>query len=110
MRDAGYTCVAMRDEFEDKIVTWQVAEKRGKLKKMAKSPRKHLVTQFERTEAQIRAKDGASVSRVKNLFRHQKVRYRWLSKGTAQLFKLFALGNLIHACRINPSQSACFKL
>jgi IS5 family transposase len=53
---AGYTGVAKRDELKDKNVTWHVAEKRGKLKKMTEGPRKNLVTQFERAKAQIRAK------------------------------------------------------
>ncbi|UQG59280.1 IS5 family transposase [Marinobacter sp. M3C] len=104
--DAGYTGVAKRDEFKDTKVTWHVAEKRGKLKKMAEGPRKDLVTQFERAKAQIRAKVEHPFHVIKNLFRHRKVRYRGLLKNTAQLFTLFALGNLILARRINPSQSA----
>lgn len=104
--DAGYTGVAKRDEFKDKNVTWHVAEKRGKLKKMAEGPRKHLVAQFERAKAQIRAKVEHPFHVIKTLFRHRKVRYRGLLKNTAQLFTLFALGNLILARRINPSQSA----
>ena len=103
--DAGYTGVAKRDEFKDKNVTWHVAEKRGKLKKMTEGPRKHLVTQFERAKAQIRAKVEHPFHVIKNLFRHRKVRYRGLLKNTAQLFTLFALGNLILARRIKPPQS-----
>jgi IS5 family transposase len=104
--DAGYIGVAKRDELKAKNVTWHVAEKRGKLKKMTEGPRKDLVTQFERAKAQIRAKVEHPFHVVKNLFRHRKVRYRGLLKNTAQLFTLFALGNLILARRINPSQSA----
>lgn len=104
--DAGYTGVAKRDELKDKNVTWHVAEKRGKLKKMEEGPRKDLVTQFEKTKAQIRAKVEHPFHVIKNLFRHRKVRYRGLLKNTAQLFTLFALGNLILARRINPSQRA----
>jgi len=104
--DAGYTGVAKRPEFRDSEVIWHVAEKRGKLKKMTEGPRKNLVTQFERAKAQIRAKVEHPFHVVKNLFRHRKVRYRGLLKNTAQLFTLFALGNLILARRINPSQSA----
>lgn len=104
--DAGYTGVAKRDEFKDSNVTWHVAEKRGKLKKMPEGPRKDLVTRFEKTKAQIRAKVEHPFHVIKNLFRHRKVRYRGLLKNTAQLFTLFALGNLILARRINPSGSA----
>ena len=32
---------------------------------------------------------------VKNLFRHKKLRYRGLTKNTAQLHTLFALANLV---------------
>jgi transposase, IS5 family len=103
--DAGYTGVAKRDELKDKNVTWHVAEKRGKLKKMEEGPRKDLVTEFEKTKAQIRAKVEHPFHVIKNLFRHRKVRYRGLLKNTAQLFTLFALG-IILARRINPSQSA----
>ena len=104
--DAGYTGVAKRDEFKDSNVTWHVAEKRGKLKKMPEGPRKDLVTRFEKTKAQIRAKVEHPFHVIKNLFRHRKVRYRGLLKNTAQLFTLFALGNLILARRINPSGGA----
>ena len=104
--DAGYTGVAKRDEFKNTNVTWHVAEKRGKLKKMTEGPHKDLVTQFERAKAQIRAKVEHPFHVVKNLFRHRKVRYRGLLKNTAQLFTLFALGNLVLARRISPSQSA----
>lgn len=104
--DAGYIGVAKRDALKDKAVAWHVAEKRGKLKKMPDGPHKDLVTRFERTKAQIRAKVEHPFHVVKNLFRHRKVRYRGLLKNTAQLFTLFALGNLILARRINPSGSA----
>ncbi len=103
--DASYTGVAKREELKNTNVTWHVAEKRGKLKKMAERPRKNLVAQFERAKTQIRAKVEHTFQVVKNLFRHRKVRYRGLLKNTAQLFTLFALGNLILARRINPSQS-----
>ena len=106
--DAGYTGVAKRDELKDTNVTWHVAEKRGKLKKMTEGPHKDLVTQFERAKARIRAKVEHPFHVVKNLFRHRKVRYRGLLKNTAQLFTLFALGNLVLARRINPPGSASY--
>tara|TARA_R110002095_G_scaffold28624_1_gene28527 strand:- start:361 stop:687 length:327 start_codon:yes stop_codon:yes gene_type:complete len=88
--DAGYTGVAKRDE----------------LKKMAEGPRKDLATKVEKIKAQIRAKIEHPVHVVKNLFRYRKIRYRGLLKNTAHLFTLFALGNLVLARRVNPSQSA----
>jgi IS5 family transposase len=72
--DAGYTGVAKRPEFQDSEVIWHVAEKRGKLKKMAEGPRKNLMTQFERAKAQIRAKVEHPFHVIKNLLRHRKVR------------------------------------
>jgi IS5 family transposase len=44
---------------------------------------------------------------VKNLFRHRKAHYRWLTKNTAQLFSLFALANLVLASRLLPPPGHC---
>ena len=104
--DAGYTGVAKRPEFQNSEVTWHVAEKRGKLKKMEEGPRKDLIIQRERVKAQIRAKVEHPFHVVKNLFRHRKARYRGLFKNTAQLFTLFGLANLVLARRLNPSPGA----
>jgi len=102
--DAGYTGVAKREEFEGSDVTWHVAEKRGKMKKMDAGPRKDLITQRERVKAQIRSKVEHPFHVVKNLFRHRKVRYRGLLKNTAQLFVLFGLANLVLARRLTRPQ------
>jgi IS5 family transposase len=51
-----YTGAAKRLEFQGSEVIWHVAEKRGKLKKMAEGPRRNLATQFQQVKAQIRAK------------------------------------------------------
>jgi IS5 family transposase len=102
--DAGYTGVAKREEFEGSDVTWHVAEKRGKMKKMDAGPRKDLITQRERVKAQIRSKVEHPFHVVKNLFRHWKVRYRGLLKNTAQLFVLFGLANLVLARRLTRPQ------
>lgn len=104
--DAGYTGVAKRDEFKDSSVTWLVAEKRGKLKKMAAGLRKELTIQLEHAKAQLRSKVEHPFHVIKNLFRHRKVRYRGLLKNTAQLFTLFGLANLVLARRLKPTPCA----
>jgi len=42
---------------------------------------------------------------VKNLFGYRKVRYRGLSKNTAQLHTLFALANLVLAKRVLSTET-----
>jgi transposase, IS5 family len=49
----------------------------------------------ERALAQVRAWVEHPFHIVKNLFRHEKLRYRGLAKNTAQLHTLFALANLV---------------
>jgi len=55
--------------------------------------------QYERAKAQVRARVEHPFHIIKNLFKHRKVRYRGLSKNTAQLYSLFALANLVIARR-----------
>ena len=55
--------------------------------------------QLERTKARVRARVEHPFHIIKNLFKHRKVRYRGLSKNTAQLYSLFALANLVIARR-----------
>ena len=74
-----------------------MALKRGKIKKMAEGEIKELVCRIEKLKAQVRAKVEHPFHVVKNLFGHRKVRYRGLSKNTAQLHTLFALANLVLA-------------
>lgn len=95
--DAGYIGVDKRDEMKGKPMKWRVAAKRGKIKAMQDGPLKDLVTAVERTKAQIRARVEHPFHIVKNLFRYRKLRYKGLSKNTAQLFSLFALANLVIA-------------
>jgi transposase, IS5 family len=99
--DAGYTGVEKRPEIvsEHAGVEWSVAAKRGKVKAMADGLVKDLTLKFEKAKAQVRARVEHPFHVVKNLFRHRKVRYRGLSKNTAQLYSLFALANLVIARR-----------
>ncbi|MGT2455359.1 IS5 family transposase [Cupriavidus basilensis] len=97
--DAGYTGVEKRDEMQGKSVKWQVAVKRGKIKSMRDGIVKDLLIAVERTKAKIRARVEHPFHVIKNLFCHRKVRYKGLTKNTAQLFSLFGLANLVLAKR-----------
>jgi transposase, IS5 family len=98
--DAGYTGIEKREEKSGQAGggrTWEVAMKRGKIKRMAEGEIKDLTRQIERLKAQVRAKVEHAFHVVKNLFGYRKVRYRGLEKNTAQLHTLFALANLVLA-------------
>jgi IS5 family transposase len=99
--DAGYTGVEKRPEIvaEHAGVEWYVAAKRGKVKALADGLLKELTLKYEKAKAQVRARVEHPFHIIKNLFEHRKVRYRGLSKNTAQLYSLFALANLVIARR-----------
>ena len=80
-------------------MVWHVAERPGKIKKLAGTALGDLVAQVEHGKASIRAKVEHPFHVVKNLFKHRKVRYRGLAKNTAQLMTLFGLANLFLARR-----------
>ena len=56
---------------------------------------RELAEPVERALAQVRAVVEHPFHVVKNRFRHKKLRYRGLSKNTAQLHTLLALANLV---------------
>ena len=99
--DAGYTGMwrHLDEEKDDPDSRCCVAAKRGTIKKMDDSPMKTLLLEFEKTKASIRAKVEHPFHVIKNLFGYRKVRYKGLAKNQAQLFTLFALGNLVLAGR-----------
>jgi IS5 family transposase len=68
---------------------------------------KELTLKLERVKAQVRARMEYPFHVLKNIFRHQKTRYRGLAKNTAQLHHLFALANLFLARRtlLNPART-----
>jgi transposase, IS5 family len=116
--DAGYTGVEKREEIlqaqaEGQIkpdVKWEVATKRGKVKKMAEGLLKSLVQAREKLKAQIRSRVEHPFHIVKNLFKHKKTRYRGLAKNGAQLEALFALSNLVRVKKVllaSWEQSVC---
>lgn len=96
--DAGYTGVAKREEMNTVVVDWQIAAKRGTVKKVnEKRPLRAILDELEHAKASIRAKVEHPFHVVKNLFRHRKTRYKGLPKNTAHMFMLFGLGNLVIA-------------
>ncbi|MCB1979538.1 MAG: IS5 family transposase [Burkholderiaceae bacterium] len=103
--DAGYVGVEKREEIIkaqegadiQSDVKWNVAMGRAKLKGMAEGALKELTQALERVKAQIRARVEHPFHVVKNLFKHQKSRYKGLAKNGAQMFSLFGLANLVIA-------------
>jgi IS5 family transposase len=97
--DAGYIGVEKRPEIiaGHGAVEWRVAARRGKIKAMPESWVKDLSLGCEKLKARARALAEPPFHIVKNLFKHRKVRYRGLTKNTAQLHTLFALANLVIA-------------
>ena len=100
--DAGYLGVEKRAEIAtcSAGIKWHVAAKRGKVKALAEGMVKELTLRLEKAKAQVRARVEHPFHIVKNLFKHRKVRYRGLSKNTAQLYSLFALANLVIVRRL----------
>jgi transposase, IS5 family len=99
--DAGYTGVEKREEITalDRPIDWQIARKRGQLKKMAEGPEKETLKATEKAKASVRAFVEHPFHIVKNIFRHRKVRYRGLAKNGHQLYTLFGLANLVIGAR-----------
>ncbi len=99
--DAGYTGMWKHLDEEEDVPNSRccVAAKRGTLKKLEDSTMETLLLAFEKAKASIRAKVEHPFHVIKNLFGYRKVRYKGLAKNQAQLFTLFALGNLVLAGR-----------
>ena len=99
--DAGYTGVEKREEITalNRTIDWQIAGKRGRIKKMAEGPEKETLKASEQAKASVRAFVEHPFHILKNLFRHRKVRYRGLAKNGHQLHTLFGLANLIIGAR-----------
>ena len=97
--DAGYLGVEKRAEIVacKREIRWQIAAKRGAIKKRAEGAAKEASKAVERAKAQVRAKVEHPFHVVKNLFLYRKTRYRGLAKNAAQLEILFALANLFLA-------------
>jgi transposase, IS5 family len=99
--DAGYIGVEQREEITalNRTIDWQIAGKRGQIKKMEEGPEKQARKAIEKAKASVRAFVEHPFHIIKHLFRHRKVRYRGLSKNGHQLYTLFGLANLIIGTR-----------
>jgi transposase, IS5 family len=99
--DAGYTGVEKREEITalNRPIDWQIAGKRGRIKKMEEGPEKEALKAAEKAKASVRAFVEHPFHIIKNLFRHRKVRYRGLAKNGHQLHTLFGLANLVIGAR-----------
>ncbi len=91
--DAGYQGAMKRPEASG--VNWHVAMRPGKRRALDKSRGSHqLIEQLEKIKAGVRAKVEHPFRVIKCQFGFTKVRYKGLTKNTAQLVTLFALSNL----------------
>jgi IS5 family transposase len=99
--DAGYIGVEKREEITalNRPIDWQIAGKRGQIKKLAEGPEKQALKAVEKAKASVRAFVEHPFHILKNIFRHRKVRYRGLAKNGHQLHTLFGLANLVIAAR-----------
>ena len=87
--DKGYVSAAREAAFAGPGKVWGVMRKAPK-----GSPLHPLDVQINRIIAMVRAKVEHPFRVIKRQFGHVKTRYRGLAKNRAQLFTLFALGNL----------------
>ena len=99
--DAGYTGVEKREEITglDRLIDWQIARRRGAIKKMAEGAEKETLKASEKVKAAVRAFVEHPFHIVKNIFRYRKVRYRGLAKNGHQLHILFGLANVVIGAR-----------
>ena len=87
--DKGYVSAAREAAFSGPGKVWGVMRKAPK-----GSPLQPVDAQINRVIAMVRARVEHPFRVIKRQFGHVKTRYRGLAKNRAQLFTLFALGNL----------------
>ncbi len=91
--DAGYIGVEQRPECQRRV-EWQVAMRPGKRRALRDTAAGRLRERIEHLKAQVRARGEHAFRVIKRQFGYLKVRYRGLTKNTAQLHTLFALANI----------------
>ena len=98
--DAGYQGVSKREEVQGIQANWHVAMRPGKRRALDKStPMGAVLEKLEHLKASIRAKVEHPFRVIKRQFGFARVKYRGLTKNTANLMTLFALSNLWMARR-----------
>lgn len=91
--DAGYQCVAKREETQDIDVNWHVAMRPGKRKTLDKStPMGVVMDKLEHVKASIRATVEHPFRVIKRQFGHVKVRYRGLAGVISDSVQMTRLG------------------
>ena len=90
--DAGYT--GAEDHVSNEAIQWEIAGKRGQIKKMEDGRAKRKIEKAEKRKASIRAKVEHPFRVIKRQFGMLKVRFRGLAKNTTHVITLFALSNL----------------
>ena len=87
--------MSKREETQGLNVQWHVAMRPGKRRALNKQTKLgQMLDSVEKVKAGIRARVEHPFRVIKRQFGHVKVRYRGLTKNTAQLHMLFALSNL----------------
>lgn len=90
--DAGYVGAQKRVERPD--LKWEIAEKRGKIKKLPEGEVRKAAEYVETLKAKVRAAVEHPFRVVKLQFGYVKARFKGLAKNAAQVTTLFALANL----------------
>jgi IS5 family transposase len=81
--DAGY--IGAEKWFEDRELTWHIAEKRGKVKAIKQGALREALQDLETLKARIRAKVKHPFRVLRRHFGYLKVRFRGLANHTAQV-------------------------
>lgn len=97
--DSGYLGVDKREELQATNAAWWIAEKRSKIRAIKNQRERRWAERWEHRKASLRAKVEHPFRVIKRQFGYVKVRYRGLSKNTAQVLTLFALSNVWMARR-----------
>ncbi len=92
--DSGYTGADKREELQHVDAGFWIAEKPSKLRAMKSQRERRDAARWEQHKASVRAKVEHPFRVIKCQFGYMKVRYRGLSKNSAQGLTLFALSNL----------------
>jgi IS5 family transposase len=90
--DAGYIGVEQRAECKRRM-EWHVAMKPGQRRASRDTAARRLRERTEHLEARVRARGEHAFRVIKRQFGYVKVRYRGLTKKTAQQHTLFVLAN-----------------
>ena len=92
--DSGYTGAEKREDLRGVKARFLIAEKPSKLRRIRGKRDRAWADRWEFMKASLRAKVEHPFRVIKRQFGYVKVRYRGLSKNTAQVLMLFALSNL----------------